>query len=149
MSGGFDMGKIILNKLTVGKDDVGGKVYFDFDIKNGYTVIDSPSGLGKTLFYNLYLSKCINEKRQDTIFINYTDLTNRQGLEDKLKRKNCIYIIDNADIVLTDKMAQAIQKDNNNQYIIFGRDPIKLGIAKDNSARMIKLNDYTFGIKYN
>lgn len=142
------MGKLIVDEIAVSKDNISGKASFDFKFKNGYTVIDSPSGFGKTLFYNMYLSKCIDEKVQNVIFINYTDLSDRKTLADKFNRKNCIYIIDNADIVLTEEMAQKIRLDNDNQYIIFGRDPIKLGINSTNSARAVKLADGTIGIAY-
>ena len=142
------MGKLLQTRLTVVKEDEYGKFTFDFELKNWYTVVSSTALKGKTLFYNLYMSKCISEKRQDTVFINYTDLVDTDTLWHKLKRKNCLIIIDNADTVLTDEMIASILKNKTNQYLIFGNDPIRFCLSSDNSARLVKLDDKTIGLEY-
>lgn len=57
-----------------------------------------------------------------------------------LKDKGKIFVIDNADIILHDSMCRKIARDDNNQYIIFGRDIRRYMATPDNIAELVESN---------
>lgn len=51
--------------------------------------------------------------------------------------KNKMIVIDNADILLDDETRKFISLDENNQYLIIGRNPKNLFTTKDNLFELV------------
>lgn len=61
---------------------------------------------------------------------NYLD--EKKGYKNSIKRsKGKLFVVDNADVLLDDKMRQYIALDAGNQYIIIGRNPTGLMLSQD------------------
>lgn len=100
----------------------------DFVIESNITMIVGDSGTGKSAVYT-FLQELAAEDRRIRCF-NYLD--REQNYKSAIKRsKGKLFIIDNADILLDDAMRGYIALDENNQYIIIGRNPTGLMLDQD------------------
>ncbi len=103
-----------------------------FDVKlqldNNVTFISGDSGTGKSALYS-FLEELVAEDKRIKCF-NYLDL--KKSYKSSIKRsKGKLFIIDNADILLDDNLRSYIALDENNQYIIIGRNPTGLLLNMD------------------
>lgn len=101
----------------------------DFDIEYNITFITGNSGVGNSTVYSFIEELGVEDKRIRCF--NYLDY-NKQYKTSIKKSKKKLFVIDNADLLLDDKMRQYIATDANNQYIIIGRNPTGLLLALDN-----------------
>lgn len=108
------MAKLIKAKLGI----TTGGYSFDFVFHRPVTVINGKSAIGKSLFFNKFKTYCAANKIDDFVFINY--LTPASSIEALLKLKNKVFIIDNADVLMS-LPRDYYENDNSNQYIFLGR----------------------------
>lgn len=109
-------------------------IALDLDFTSQLTLISGDSGVGKTLFFGLMQTESSVDKRIVCIDLKSSsyDIKNFiRGFSDKL------ILIDNADIILGSKERRYISTDKKNQYIIFGRNSLGLGINQDNCGRFM------------
>lgn len=113
----------------------------DFKIEYNITFIIGDSGVGKSAVYSFIEELGVEDKRIRCF--NYLDY-NKQYKPSIKKSKKKLFVIDNADLLLDDKMRQYIATDASNQYIIIGRNPAGLLLAMDN---IYELTHYKEGAK--
>lgn len=100
----------------------------NFKLDNNITFIKGDSGVGKSAVFSFIKEMAAEEKSIKCY--NYLDL--KTGYKTAIKRsKNKLYVIDNADLLLDDRMREYIAHDKNNQYIIIGRNPKGLRLNYD------------------
>ena len=101
----------------------------DFELSYNITFVTGDSGTGKSAVYS-FLEELGAEDSRIKCF-NYLDY--KKGYKTSIRRsKEKIFVIDNADILLDDKMREYIACDALNQYIIIGRNPTGLLLVQDN-----------------
>ena len=92
----------------------------DFQMDNNITFIKGDSGVGKSAVFS-FIEELAAEKKNIRCF-NYLDVKSNYKTSIK-NSKEKLFVIDNADLLLDDKMREYIAHDKNNQYIIIGRNP--------------------------
>ncbi|SDB57998.1 hypothetical protein SAMN02910317_03036 [Ruminococcaceae bacterium FB2012] len=103
--------------------------HFDYNI----TFICGDSGTGKSAVFSFLKELSAVDKR--IVCLNYTDY-NRNYKNSIRRYKGKIIIIDNADILLDDKIRSYIAFDGNNQYLIIGRNPTGLMLSADETYEL-------------
>lgn len=101
----------------------------NFTFTNNLTILMGDSGTGKTATFS-FIKECmaINPK---ILCLNYLDYQRDiKGIISKTKDK--LIVIDNADILLDDDTRKYISMDEQNQYLIIGRNPKNLFATKEN-----------------
>lgn len=100
----------------------------DLKLDGNVTFITGNSGTGKSAVYS-FLEEYAAEDKRIRCF-NYLD--HNKGYRASIRNsKGKLFVIDNADILLDDKMRQRIVVDSVNQYIIIGRNPTGLLLSQD------------------
>ncbi len=95
----------------------------DLQLEANITFISGESGTGKSAVFS-FLEELAAEDKRIKCF-NYLD--QKSAYKSSIKRSvGKLFIIDNADILLDDKMRSYIAFDEKNQYIIIGRNPTAL-----------------------
>lgn len=93
-------------------------IQFDLVFENRLLLIGGNSGVGKTMVFKRIRSDALlNNKNIRCINIYDKDLVNISELI--RKKSGFIFVIDNADLVLSDSDKYFISLDKRNQYIIF------------------------------
>ncbi len=100
----------------------------DLLLENNIAFISGESGTGKSALYS-FIEELAAEDKTIKCF-NYLDF--KKSYKSSIKRsKGKLFVIDNADILLDDNIRSYIALDNNNQYIIIGRNPTGLLLSMD------------------
>ena len=100
----------------------------DLQFESNVTFITGDSGTGKSAVYS-FLEEYSTEDKRVRCF-NYLD--HNKGYRASINRsKGKLFVIDNADILLDDKLRQRIVLDPANQFVIIGRNPTGLLLAQD------------------
>ena len=100
----------------------------DLKLESNVTFITGDSGTGKSAVYS-FLEEYASEDKRIRCF-NYLD--RNKGYKASIRNsKGKLFIIDNADILLDDKLRQRIVLDSVNQFIIIGRNPTGLLLSQD------------------
>ena len=100
----------------------------DLRLNSNITFITGDSGTGKSAVFSI-LEEYSSEDKRIRCF-NYMD--HNKGYKVSIRNsKKKLFVIDNADILLDDKMRQHIAVDTSNQYIIIGRNPTGLLLMQD------------------
>ncbi|MDO4554485.1 MAG: ABC transporter ATP-binding protein [Lachnospiraceae bacterium] len=110
-------------------------VVIDFTFQNNITILTGSAGTGKTMVFS-FISEC-EASNPDVICFNY--LNTQEEIEDNIffaERK--LIVIDNADVLLTDKIRKHISLDDKNQYLIIGRNPKNFFATKENFYELEK-----------
>lgn len=100
----------------------------DFRLDWNITFIQGDSGVGKSAVFS-FLQELAAEDKTVRCF-NYLDLNKSYRLSLR-NSKGKLFVIDNADLLLNDKMRGDIAMDDRNQYILFGRNPTGLLLTSD------------------
>lgn len=100
----------------------------DFHLDMNITLIAGDAGEGKSFVYRML--KELSAENKEIRCFNYLDIKSNYKNSIKLSKRK-LFIIDNADILLDDKMRNYIALDSNNQYIIIGRNPTGLQLTAD------------------
>ena len=100
----------------------------DLHLDYNVTFITGDSGVGKSDLYSFIEELSANDKRIRCF--NYLD--QKKNYKASIKNsKDKLFVIDNADILLDDKMRHYIAFDAQNQYVIIGRNPTGLMLELD------------------
>ena len=100
----------------------------DLLLETNITFISGDSGTGKSALFSSIEELAAEDKRIKCF--NYLD--NKKAYKNSIKQsKGKLFVIDNADILLDDRMRRYIALDENNQYIIIGRNPTELLLNMD------------------
>lgn len=115
-----------------------GCTIFDIKLRKQLVLVMGKSGVGKSFFFNSFKNYILaNGKENMVYFYNFADVGNRDYMYDRIRKsKNKLFVIDNADLLISKKMKQIISKDCNNQYLIFTRNIEGYTYCKDNIASM-------------
>lgn len=106
----------------------------DFKFTNNITILTGSSASGKTASFSFIRENmAIN---QNIVCLNYLDYQKDIG-EMLMHTKGKLIVIDNADILLGDKVRKYISMDGNNQYLIIGRNPKNLFTTKENLFELV------------
>jgi ABC-type lipoprotein export system ATPase subunit len=106
------------------------------DIKLGSNIIlvAGDSGTGKSAVFSFLQEYASEDKRVRCI--NFLD--QRKQYRTTIKRaKGKLFVIDNADIILDDKIRRYISTDSNYQYILIGRNPKELLLTLDEIYELV------------
>lgn len=115
------------------------KIKFDLKFLHELLLIDGDSGTGKSLFYKLIKSNTLNDDSTLCINKDMAHINIASILKDTF---NKLVVIDNADIILGPMERHIIASgNNNNQYIILGRDTAGLVEFPDQYAIMTIRNN--------
>ena len=100
----------------------------DLTFDSNVTFVTGDSGVGKSAVYSFLLEYSSEDKRVRCF--NYID--HNKGYKASVRNsKGKLFVIDNADLLLDDKMRQYVVMDTENQYIIIGRNPRGLMLTQD------------------
>ena len=92
----------------------------DFRLNSNITFIKGDSGVGKSAVFSFIEEMAAEDKRIKCF--NYLD--SKKNYKSSIKNSSGkLFVIDNADLLLDDKMREYIAMDEKNQYIIIGRNP--------------------------
>ena len=106
----------------------------DLRLDSNVTFITGKSGTGKSTMLSFLEEYSSEDKRVRCL--NYLD--HNKGYKTSIRRsKGKLFIIDNADILLDDKLRQHIVSDSENQYVIIGRNPTGLLLAQDDIRELV------------
>lgn len=108
----------------------------NFDFKNNITLVMGESGIGKSASYSFIAECCAMDSR--IACFNYLDFNkDMKAILEQTSGK--LIVIDNGDILLDDETRKYIAFDQNNQYLIMGRNPKNLFATKDNLYELISI----------
>ena len=100
----------------------------DLAFDSNVTFVTGDSGVGKSAVYS-FLQEYSSEDKRIRCF-NYID--HNKGYKTSVRNsKGKLLVIDNADLLLDDKMRQYVVMDTENQYLIIGRNPSGLMLTHD------------------
>lgn len=94
----------------------------------------------------MYRKRCAYDRNDNIEFIDWQD--NGNSIKNKLNAKGKVFIIDSADVVLTDNVANHIKNDKYNQYIILGRSLERYGATKRDVAIIVRSKDGVYKLWY-
>lgn len=119
-----DVKKLILSSYSTDIYDINYDLKFDEKL----SFISGDSGIGKTFLYEALRA---SSARDNKIICLNIDMRHTNIHDIISKAKNKLIVIDNADTILPkgSGIRSLIARDNQNQYIIFGRDPSGLGVT--------------------
>jgi predicted ATP-binding protein involved in virulence len=106
----------------------------DFTFTNNITILTGDSGTGKTALFS-FIKECM-PNNANLLCLNYLD-HQRDMREIFQKVKGKLIVIDNADLLLDDEARRYISTDDQNQYLIIGRNPKNLFATKDNLFELV------------
>lgn len=117
-------------------------ITFDIQLRGKIIIGGGKSGSGKTLLCNRInnilkdRNKLKNQYRASNIF-----MLNEDNIDKLSHQQHKLIIIDRADILLTDKDTNIINKDTLNRYLIMSRKPLKIEVSPNHFADFIKINN--------
>lgn len=126
---------------------------FDLKLRGDITLVGGDSATGKTFLVRAIRAKNYNRNilnsGYDTDLSNVViyDFTTGISKESLSTLSNKLIIIDNADIIVNQKLADYIKLDFNNQYLIFSRGGIDYHVTPNYRATMVRSGNI-FGLKY-
>lgn len=106
---------------------------YDLHFKATHTFLVGDSGVGKTKLFNAINSLLAINKLKDVVTVNYLT-RNPNDLIFTMQRK--LIVIDNADVILTQDLRAHIKCDQNNMYLIIGRNPKGLLLLPGNVVEL-------------
>lgn len=116
---------LVLEHLRTGHESI----IIDFTFKNNITILTGPAGTGKTMAFSI-IKEC-EANASGILCLNY--LKTQEEIVIKISEsKGKLIVIDNSDVLLTDKIRKYISMDDKNQYLIIGRNPKNLFATKEN-----------------
>lgn len=110
-------------------------ITINFIFENNITILTGLAGTGKTMAFS-FIKEC-EASKSDILCLNY--MNPLEEIENKISEsKGKLIVIDNADVVLTDKIRKYISLDDKNQYLIIGRNPENLFTTSDNLYELVR-----------
>lgn len=106
----------------------------NFTFTNNITILTGSSATGKTASFS-FMKECM-AVNSDIFCLNYLDY--QRDIKEIISQvKGKLIVIDNADILLDDSTRKYISLDENNQYLIIGRNPKNLFTTKENLFELV------------
>lgn len=105
----------------------------DLHFTNNITIL--MSGVGKSTVFSFIREECM-AINPNIICLNYLDYQ-KDILEIIKKARGKLIVVDNADVLLDDTARKYIALDDQNQYLIIGRNPRNLFTTKDNLFELV------------
>lgn len=106
----------------------------DFTFTNNITILMGDSGTGKTAVFS-FIKECMATNPK-ILCIDYFDF--QKNIKEILCQANGkLIVVDNADILLDDDTRKYISQDDENQYLLIGRNPKNLFATKENLFEMV------------
>ena len=100
----------------------------NLNLDNNITFINGESGVGKSAVYSFIQE--LTAENKNIRCLNYLD--ENKNYKNTIKRSKAkLFVIDNADLLLDNKMRRYIAADTENQYVIIGRNPEGLMLNQD------------------
>ena len=123
---------------------VNGGSVFDLELRGNLVVVEGYSGQGKTYFFNSlrdvkYSEFPVNVQGVDLSKVEFINIFSKGQVDLKAfiqKSEGKLFIIDNADSLLTNELAAYIGWDIKNQYIVFARASWPFGVSPNYYAGM-------------
>ena len=106
----------------------------NFNFTNNITILTGSSATGKTASFS-FIKECM-AINPNILCLNYLDYQ-RNIKEILCNTKGKLIVIDNADILLDDTTRKHISLDDNNQYLIIGRNPKNLFTTRENLFELV------------
>ena len=124
---------------------VGESTIFDLELRGNLIVVDGFSGSGKTYFFNSlrnakYSEFATNVKGVELEKVEFVNIFTKHIFSYIKSEVGKLFVIDNADTILTRELAEYIGWDNKNQYIIFSRASWPFGISPNYFAHLVDKN---------
>ena len=123
-----------------------GCTIFDIELRSHLVLVMGQSGVGKTFFFNSYKDYILaNGKENKVYFYNFADVGNKDYMYERIRNsKGKLFVIDNADLLISEKMKQIISKDCNNQYLIITKNIEGYTYCRDNIVSMKVVDDVIY-----
>lgn len=137
---------VVMNSLVENWADI----HVDLQFRQNMTVIAGDSGSGKTFLCRRILHD-LKFKYPCIHLFDYSDIPNAAAVANSISSTSGgLFVIDNADILITPEIAQAIYKTYTvNQFIVLGRLPANLCITADIYTELLYDNKTrTFSLRY-
>lgn len=106
----------------------------NFTFTNNITILTGSSATGKTAVFT-FIRECM-ALNPDLLCLNYLDYQ-KDIRKILMQAKKKLVVIDNADFLLGDNTRKYISTDENNQYLMMGRNPENLFDAKENLFELV------------
>jgi len=106
----------------------------NFTFTTNITILTGDSATGKSASFS-FIRECM-AVNPDILCLNYMDYQ-KDILELLRQTKGKLIVIDNADILLDDASRKYISLDDDNQYLIIGRNPKNLFATKENLFELV------------
>lgn len=139
----FDSGRLVANYRNI--------VSFNLDIRKPITQIYGDSATGKTLLVNFIRNEKRNSKFNaggindlSNIFV-FDDIITESDLSDI---KNSLIVIDRCDLILSLNIVDFIVEDKSNNYLLFSRTSLPLGLSPNYYGEFIHDFDNNIIISY-
>ena len=117
----------------------GKEVYLHF--RDRITVVRGDSGTGKSLIFQILRPLKVSEQYRNIECLNYESMSLLETQDEVLKQlekyKNKLVVIDNAELLLNKSSRTFIANDEDNQYVIIGRNIEGLGVMKKGFCRVV------------
>ncbi len=113
---------------------------FSLLLDKSIILLQGNSGTGRS-----YLKEYFQKKADPEISVyDYTWKGKEFEIYEKMKKsENNLFVIDNADIILSDEMRRYIASDIDNQYLLIGREPRLLHLFRQN-LKTLEFKNNTF-----
>lgn len=106
----------------------------NFKFTNNITILTGSSATGKSASFS-FIRECM-AINSNILCLNYTDY--QKDIQEILRQtRGKLIVIDNADILLDDAARKYISLDENNQYLIIGRNPKNLFSTRENLFELV------------
>lgn len=106
----------------------------NFTFTNNITILTGNSATGKTASFS-FIRECM-AINPNIMCLNYLDY--QKNIKDVISQtRGKLIVIDNADILLDDETRKYISLDDQNQYLIIGRNPKNLFTTRENLFELV------------
>lgn len=106
----------------------------NFTFTNNITILMGDSGTGKTAVFS-FIKECMAMNPR-ILCLDYFDY--QKNIKEILCQTNGkLIVVDNADILLDDDTRKYVSQDDENQYLLIGRNPKNLFATKENLFELV------------
>lgn len=106
----------------------------NFTFTNNITILMGDSGTGKTAVFS-FIKECMAMNPR-ILCLDYFDY--QKNIKEILRQTNGkLIVVDNADILLDDDTRKYVSQDDENQYLLIGRNPKNLFATKENLFELV------------
>ena len=106
----------------------------NFTFTNNITILMGDSGTGKTAAFS-FIKECMAMNPR-ILCLDYFDY--QKNIKEILCQTNGkLIVVDNADILLDDDTRKYVSQDDENQYLLIGRNPKNLFATKENLFELV------------